>query len=91
MVYERVTWVAIPKSVTDAEAPGWIAARAGYLLVSSGLLANRRGLVESLASWDPAKGLVPKPLPPWLVEDYRDPAVPSRYWLLRVVGPPPGG
>jgi hypothetical protein len=86
MVFRGATLLAIPRSVSDADAPAWIAERAGYVLVSPGLLANRRGLVGPWASWDEQRGLVPQSLPPWLAEEHRDPSVPSRYWLLRVVG-----
>ena len=90
MVYERVTFLAIPRSVAPEDAARWVAGRAQFVLVSSGLLANRPDLAGPLASWDPAKGLVPKPLPQWLVEDWIDPATPSRYRLLRVVKPTGG-
>jgi len=81
---------AIPYAVPDADAPDWIRENASFLLLNAGLLALRPSPFADYARWDETEGIVPAQLPPWLRIEYRDPAKPSRYLLLRIASAPSG-
>jgi 4-amino-4-deoxy-L-arabinose transferase-like glycosyltransferase len=88
LVREDVRLHAIPAAVEPARALDWIRERFDVVLLSSGLLAQRREALAPLARWDDAEGVVlASPLPPGFSILWRDPAQPSRFALLEVTSP----
>jgi 4-amino-4-deoxy-L-arabinose transferase-like glycosyltransferase len=85
LVHGHATLVSLPSRLAAGErapsGPAW--ARADAVLLSSGLLAQRREALAAIARWDDERGIVlADPLPAGLRVVWRDPSAPVAYVLL---------